>query len=164
MKKGKMSEEEKLAWWAANREKAEAKRKQQEKARQDREARLNSAEYREQQRCGREEQDRLFNAFHGDSFHRAGSNEHGWVKPEANVLADATDGCRRLGPWYARQSPRLAAGQARPGDQCPRGLGLGKGANVGSARAGYSSASEYVRVMVIMPSASNCSAAMSISI
>jgi len=70
MKKGKMSEEEKLAWWAANREKAEAKRKQQEKARQDREAWLNSAEYREQQRCRREEQDRLFNAFHGDSYHR----------------------------------------------------------------------------------------------
>ena len=70
MKKGKMSEEEKLAWWAANREKAEAKRKQQEKARQDREAWLNSPEYREQLRGEREEQDRLFDAFHGDSYHQ----------------------------------------------------------------------------------------------
>jgi len=70
MKKGKMSEEEKLAWWAANKAKAEAKRKQEEKARQDREAWLNSPEYREQLRWEREEQDRLFDAFHGDSYHQ----------------------------------------------------------------------------------------------
>jgi hypothetical protein len=71
MKKGKMTEAEKQAWWATNKAKAKAKRKQQEKARQDRETWLNSAEYREQQRCEREEHDRLFNAFHGDSYHQA---------------------------------------------------------------------------------------------
>jgi hypothetical protein len=82
------------------------------------------------------------------------------MRPNAQDTAERRGGGKRQYPPFGLvdtgQSSRLAAGQARPGDQSLGGTRLGEGADVGSARAaGYSSASEYVRVTVIMPSASN---------
>ena len=83
----------------------------------------------------------------------------------ANAYEEVTDGCRRLVRVTSDNAPQWQ--RVKPDEELHplAELDYEEGATWDHhCAARYSSASEYVRVTIIMPSASNCAAAASMSV